>query len=109
MSTREHSGALTTRKPPPRLTPSAPISLRWGGPTPDLAFLGLFVLMALCHLVAALLARGWMTAAISDGIILCYLAGLLWSRPDWRPLTKFEQRGIAEGRPIADLIFRKAG
>jgi tRNA (guanine-N7-)-methyltransferase len=28
-------------------------------------------------------------------------------RPDWRPLTKFEQRGIAEGRPIADLIFRK--
>jgi tRNA (guanine-N7-)-methyltransferase len=29
-------------------------------------------------------------------------------RPDWRPLTKFEQRGIAEGRPIADLIFRKA-
>lgn len=28
-------------------------------------------------------------------------------RPDWRPLTKFEQRGIAEGRPIADLHFRK--
>jgi tRNA (guanine-N7-)-methyltransferase len=28
-------------------------------------------------------------------------------RPDWRPLTKFEQRGIVEGRPIADLIFRK--
>lgn len=30
-------------------------------------------------------------------------------RPDWRPLTKFEQRGIADGRPIADLHFRKAG
>jgi tRNA (guanine-N7-)-methyltransferase len=30
-------------------------------------------------------------------------------RPDWRPLTKFEQRGIAEGRPIADLEFRKIG
>jgi tRNA (guanine-N7-)-methyltransferase len=28
-------------------------------------------------------------------------------RPDWRPLTKFEQRGIAEGRPIADLLFHK--
>jgi len=30
-------------------------------------------------------------------------------RPGWRPLTKFEQRGIAEGRPIADLLFRKTG
>jgi len=29
-------------------------------------------------------------------------------RPDWRPVTKFEQRGIAEGRPIADLVFRRA-
>jgi tRNA (guanine-N7-)-methyltransferase len=28
-------------------------------------------------------------------------------RPDWRPLTKFEQRGIADGRPIADLLFHK--
>jgi len=28
-------------------------------------------------------------------------------RPDRRPVTKFEQRGIDEGRPIADLIFRR--
>ena len=108
MSTREHSGALTTRKPPPTLTPSAPISLRWGGPTPDLAFLGLFVLMALCHLVAALLARGWMTAAISDGIILCYLAGLLWSRPDWRPLiARLLLFGLVAG--IVELATDAAG
>lgn len=30
-------------------------------------------------------------------------------RPDWRPVTKFEQRGIDEGRPIADLLFHKIG
>jgi tRNA (guanine-N7-)-methyltransferase len=28
-------------------------------------------------------------------------------RPDHRPMTKFERRGIKEDRPIADLIFRK--
>jgi tRNA (guanine-N7-)-methyltransferase len=28
-------------------------------------------------------------------------------RPGRRPVTKFEQRGIDEGRPIADLIFRR--
>jgi tRNA (guanine-N7-)-methyltransferase len=26
-------------------------------------------------------------------------------RPDHRPLTKFERRGIEAGRPIRDLIF----
>jgi tRNA (guanine-N7-)-methyltransferase len=30
-------------------------------------------------------------------------------RPAWRPITKFEQRGIDAGRPIADLIFRRTG
>ena len=29
-------------------------------------------------------------------------------RPDGRPLTKFERRGIAEGREIRDLVFRRA-
>lgn len=28
-------------------------------------------------------------------------------RPDWRPLTKFEARGIRLGNPVADLIFQK--
>ncbi|NUU24351.1 MAG: tRNA (guanosine(46)-N7)-methyltransferase TrmB [Streptomycetaceae bacterium] len=29
-------------------------------------------------------------------------------RPTHRPVTKFEQRGLDAGRPIADLIFRRA-
>jgi tRNA (guanine-N7-)-methyltransferase len=28
-------------------------------------------------------------------------------RPDRRPMTKFERRGVKDGRPIADLVFRK--
>ncbi|WP_305786877.1 tRNA (guanosine(46)-N7)-methyltransferase TrmB [Symbioplanes lichenis] len=28
-------------------------------------------------------------------------------RPDTRPVTKFEQRGVREGRDIADLVFRR--
>jgi len=32
-----------------------------------------------------------------------------WSpRPDWRPLTKFEQRARIEGREVRDLIYRRA-
>jgi tRNA (guanine-N7-)-methyltransferase len=31
-----------------------------------------------------------------------------WSpRPDWRPLTKFEQRALAEGREVRDLIYAR--
>ena len=29
------------------------------------------------------------------------------TRPEWRPLTKFEQRGIARGHAVFDLLFRK--
>jgi tRNA (guanine-N7-)-methyltransferase len=29
------------------------------------------------------------------------------SRPDDRPVTRFERRGLTAGRPIADLIFRR--
>lgn len=28
-------------------------------------------------------------------------------RPDWRPVTKFESRGMRLGHPVADLIFEK--
>lgn len=28
-------------------------------------------------------------------------------RPDWRPLTKFEHRGLAAGRPVLDLSYRR--
>jgi tRNA (guanine-N7-)-methyltransferase len=31
------------------------------------------------------------------------------SRPAWRPLTKFEQRGIARGHAVFDLLFRRRG
>jgi hypothetical protein len=97
----------TSKKPSP-LLPSAPISLRPGAALPDLAFAGLFVLMALCHLVAALLARGWITAAISDGVILCYLAGMLWARPAWRPLIgRLLLFGLVAG--IVELATDAAG
>lgn len=29
------------------------------------------------------------------------------SRPDWRPLTKFEARGLHLGHAVSDLIFRR--
>ena len=28
-------------------------------------------------------------------------------RPDWRPLTKFEKRGLALGHAVCDLIFER--
>ena len=28
-------------------------------------------------------------------------------RPDWRPVTKFERRALAEGREIRDLLYRR--
>ena len=41
---------------------------------------------------------------------LANLAGSGFSeRPDWRPLTKFESRGLRLGNPVADLIFKKTG
>ena len=30
-------------------------------------------------------------------------------RPAYRPLTKFEQRGVALGHGVWDLVFRKRG
>jgi tRNA (guanine-N7-)-methyltransferase len=29
-------------------------------------------------------------------------------RPAWRPLTKFEQRGLARGHPVFDVLFTRA-
>ena len=26
-------------------------------------------------------------------------------RPEWRPMTKFERRAVAEGRAVRDLVF----
>ena len=35
------------------------------------------------------------------------LRGGVVSRPSWRPLTRFERRGLAEGRAPTDLIFER--
>lgn len=99
-----------TPSPPtmPPLSASAPVSLRRDAPLPDLAFVGMFVLMALCHLVAAVLARGWITAAISDGIVLGYLASMLVARPEWRPLmTRLMLLGLMAG--MVELFTDAAG
>ena len=34
-------------------------------------------------------------------------AGGVVPRPDWRPLTRFEQRGLREGRIATDLMYRR--
>ena len=31
------------------------------------------------------------------------------SRPEYRPFTKFEQRGLKLGHPVLDMVFRKRG
>lgn len=33
------------------------------------------------------------------------LTGGVIDRPSWRPTTRFEQRGAAEGRPAVDLVY----
>jgi tRNA (guanine-N7-)-methyltransferase len=33
------------------------------------------------------------------------LSGGLIERPSWRPITRFEQRAIDEGRPAVDLVY----
>ena len=92
----------------PATDASAPISLRRDAPLPDRAFLGMFILMALCHLVAAWLARGWITAALTDVIVLSYLAGLLQARPEWRALVgRLMLFGLVAG--IAELATDAAG
>src|SRR5262245_10869225 len=57
------------------------------GLTPlDLAFAGLLALLVACHLVAARLAAGPSTAALTDVLACGYLLALA-SRPAWRPLV----------------------
>ena len=33
--------------------------------------------------------------------------GKSYPRPDWRPQTKFERRGLEEGHKINDFLFKK--
>ncbi len=53
--------------------------------TLDAAFLGVLTLMVACHVAAALLARGWVTAAATDVLVVCCLL-IIAARPAWRPL-----------------------
>ncbi len=48
-------------------------------------------------------------AVMSGEPLLANTAENYAERPAWRPLTKFEDRGIRLGHPVRDLIFRKAG
>lgn len=51
----------------------------------DAAFLGALALMVVCHVAAALLAVGWITAAATDVLVALYLL-VMAARPAWRPL-----------------------
>lgn len=70
---------------PPSLSPATPVSFRRDASVPDRVFLALFVVLALCHLAAAWLALGWVTAVVTDLVFLGYLAAAA-GRPRWRPL-----------------------
>jgi tRNA (guanine-N7-)-methyltransferase len=39
--------------------------------------------------------------------LLANIAERFAPRPEWRPLTKFEQRGRARGHEVRDLVFRR--
>lgn len=77
---------------------------------------------AFVHALAVTLARGgylhvatdW--APYADEILPTLAAEPLLAntadgfapQPAWRPLTKFEQRGLARGHPVFDLLFTRA-
>ncbi|AOA58727.1 tRNA (guanosine(46)-N7)-methyltransferase TrmB [Acinetobacter larvae] len=53
----------------------------------------------------------WMLDVLDNRPQLENLAGKgqRYPRPDWRPQTKFERRGLEEGHQISDFIFKKIG
>lgn len=52
---------------------------------------------------------GWMLEAFRDepGLENTAADGGFVPRPEWRPETKFERRGLDRGHPVHDLIFQK--
>jgi tRNA (guanine-N7-)-methyltransferase len=48
-------------------------------------------------------------AALESEPMLANAAPGFASRPAWRPLTKFERRGIGLGHTVRDLVFRRRG
>ena len=56
------------------------------------------------------LATDWMDYATQMHVVCGAepaLEGGWVDRPEWRPVTKFEERARIEGRPIRDLIYRR--
>lgn len=49
-----------------------------------------------------------MLAVLSDAPGLVNTAAGYAPRPDWRPLTKFEARGLQLGHGVWDLVFRRS-
>jgi len=43
----------------------------------------------------------------APGWVNCVGPGCFSDRPDWRPVTRFENRGKALGHAVRDLVFRK--
>jgi len=43
----------------------------------------------------------------ASGLVNTAGPGRRTPRPDWRPVTKFEERAVREGREIHDLIYRR--
>jgi len=73
----------------------------------DVAFLALLGLMVVGHVIAAVLAMGWITAAAIDVVALVYLLALL-ARPAWRPLVgRLMLLGLIAG--ILELFTDAAG
>ncbi|HEY7020500.1 MAG TPA: hypothetical protein VH349_05245 [Ktedonobacterales bacterium] len=73
----------------------------------DAAFLALLGLMLVGHIAAALLARGWITAALIDALALIYLVVLL-ARPVWRSLVgRLMLLGLVAG--VLELFTDAAG
>jgi hypothetical protein len=81
--------------------------------------IGLLALLIACHVVSALLAQGWVTAAITDLLAVAYLACLLLHRP-WRPLLErllvlglvagiLELATDAAGRDVAHSLIYPVG
>ena len=48
-----------------------------------------------------------MLSALRAEALLENTAAEFAARPDWRPLTRFETRGVARGHAVYDLLFRR--
>ena len=51
----------------------------------------------------------WMLEVLRGEPLLENIAEVYAPRPDYRPLTKFEQRGLNLGHGVWDLVFRRRG